>query len=197
MNLIELIDNTKTDKNTLHSYLDLYQNLLVGKRNTAKNVLEIGICCGGSIKLWNDFFINANIHALDIMNENEILKIMGEHEIWNYLKKIDKITLYPSTDAYNNDFFINNFLNKNIKFDILIDDGPHTLDSMIQFVKLYSQVMTDDGILIIEDLPSLDWVDILTEATPEDKKKYIKSYDLRSNKNRPDDILFIIDKFNL
>jgi cephalosporin hydroxylase len=197
MNLIDLADNTKTDKNTAHSYLDLYQNLLVGKKDTAKNVLEIGICCGGSIKLWNDFFINANIHALDIMNENEILKIMGEHEIWNYLKKIDKIILYPSTDAYNNDFFVNTFLNKNIKFDILIDDGPHTIDSMIQFVKLYSQIMTDDGILIIEDLPSFDWVDILTESTPEDKKKYIKSYDLRSNKNRHDDILFTIDKFNL
>jgi cephalosporin hydroxylase len=188
MNLIEIVDNTRTDKNTVHSYLDLYQNLLVGKKDTAKNVLEVGICYGGSIKLWNDFFTNANIHALDINNENGI---------WDYLKTIDKIILYPSTDAYNNDFFVNTFLNKNIKFDFLIDDGPHTLDSMIQFVKLYSQVMTEDGILIIEDLPSLDWVDILTEATPEDKKKYIKSYDLRANKNRFDDIIFTIDKFNL
>ncbi len=29
----------------------------------------------------------------------------------------------------------------------MLDDGPHSLDSMIQFIKLYSQIMTDDGIL--------------------------------------------------
>jgi len=34
----------------------------------------------------------------------------------------------------------------------MLDDGPHTLESMKQFIKLYSQIMTDDGILIIEDV---------------------------------------------
>ena len=40
--LSELIDNSRTDKNTSHSYIDLYQRLLVGKKETAVNVLEIG-----------------------------------------------------------------------------------------------------------------------------------------------------------
>ena len=56
--------------------------------------------------------------------------------------------------------------------------------------------MTDDGILIIEDVPQLDWIDKLKEVVPEELKKYVKYYDLRSNKNRFDDILFIIDKSN-
>ena len=55
MSLAEIVDNTRTDKNTGHSYLPLYQQLLVGKKETAKNVLEVGIYGGGSIKLWSDF----------------------------------------------------------------------------------------------------------------------------------------------
>ena len=31
MSLIELIDNTRTDKNTSHSYIDLYEKCLYGE----------------------------------------------------------------------------------------------------------------------------------------------------------------------
>jgi hypothetical protein len=48
MSLIDLVDNSRTDKKTLHSYLHLYQQLLINKKDTAKNVLEIGINQGGS-----------------------------------------------------------------------------------------------------------------------------------------------------
>uniref|UniRef100_A0A6C0CW48 Methyltransferase n=1 Tax=viral metagenome TaxID=1070528 RepID=A0A6C0CW48_9ZZZZ len=43
MSLEELVDNSKTDKNTKHSYLPLYQKLLENKRETTRIVLEIGI----------------------------------------------------------------------------------------------------------------------------------------------------------
>ena len=42
MSLVELVNNERTDKNTTHSYLDLYETLLSSKKETAKNVLEIG-----------------------------------------------------------------------------------------------------------------------------------------------------------
>ena len=71
MSLQELVDDTYTDKNTTHSYLPLYQKLLESKKETALNVLEIGIGDfgwknGGSMKLWNEFFTNANIYELDV-----------------------------------------------------------------------------------------------------------------------------------
>jgi hypothetical protein len=188
MNLEEIVDNSRTDKNTIHSYLPLYQNLLINKRESAKNVLEVGILQGGSIKLWSDFFTNATIYGLDIMNSNNV---------WEGIKNNEKIILYTSTDAYNNDFFINHFLNKNIRCDFMLDDGPHSLESMIQFIKLYSQIMTDDGILIIEDVQSWNWIDILKNEVPENLKQFIKIYDLRPNKNRYDDIVFTIDKSNM
>ena len=78
----------------------------------------------------------------------------------------------------------------------MLDDGPHTLESMLTFIKLYSQIMTDDGILIIEDVQSWDWIETLTNAVPEHLKPFVKSYDLRENKGRYDDIVFTIDKLN-
>ena len=188
MSLEEIVDNSRTDKNTTHSYLSLYQQLLISKKETAKNVLEVGIYNGGSIKLWNDFFTNANVYGLDIMNSNNV---------WERIKNKEKIILHTSSDAYNNDFFITNFLNKNIKCDFMLDDGPHTLESMKQFIKLYSQIMTDDGILIIEDVQSWDWLDILKNEVPENLKQFVKTYDLRENKGRYDDIVFTIDKLNI
>ena len=190
MSLIQLVDNTKTDKNTLHSYLGLYEKLLSPKKDTAKNVLEIGIGPvklqnGGSIKLWKDYFTNATIYALDISPKEHVI-----HELVN-----DKrVVLYTSTNAYDERFFNEHFLKKNLKFDFMLDDGPHTLESMKTFIRLYSKVMTDDGILIIEDVQSISWIPILYREVPEDLKKFVRPYDLRKNKNRYDDIVFTIDK---
>jgi cephalosporin hydroxylase len=188
MSLVEIADNSRTDKNTTHSYLPLYQQLLINKKENAKNVLEVGIQQGGSIKLWSDFFTNATVYGLDLMHINDV---------WEGIKNNEKIILLTSTDAYDEQFFKTNLLYKNIKFDFILDDGPHTLDSMKRFIKLYSQLMVDDGILIIEDVQHWEWIDILKNEVPESLKQYIKVYDLRPNKGRYDDIVFTIDKLNI
>ena len=186
MSLVEIADNSQTDKNTLHSYLPLYEQLFANKKESSKNILEVGISFGGSIKLWRDFFTNAHIYGIDIININDI---------WEYtIKNKENITLFTETDAYNIDFFNTNFLHKNILCDVILDDGPHSLESMKQFIRLYTQILTDDGILIIEDVQSWDWIDILKNEVPEYLKPFIKVYDLRPNKNRYDDIIFTIDK---
>ena len=185
MILQELVDDSKTDKNTTHSYLPLYQELLINKKETAKNVLEVGVGSGGSLKLWNDFFTNATIYGIDI-------SCMDPK--WDFIQNYERIVLYTSQDAYNEEVFKSIFLEKNIKFDLLLDDGPHTIESMIQFIKLYSQLMKDDGIFIIEDIQSWDWIEILKNEVPDELKPFIKVYDLRKNKDRYDDIVFTIDK---
>jgi hypothetical protein len=190
--LSSIVDNMRTDKNTSHSYLDLYESLLSSKKDSAKNVLEVGIGDGnaqggngGSIKLWHDYFQNATVHALDILDINTV---------WDVLKNNDRIKLYTSTNAYDETAFKENFLDKNIKCDFMLDDGLHTLESMKQFITLYSQIMTDDGILMIEDVQRWEWIDILKNHVPESLKQYVKVYDLRAKKNRWDDIVFTIDK---
>ena len=185
MALVKLADNNRTDKNTLHSYLPLYDQLLLSRKQSAKNVLEVGIYQGGSIKLWKDYFKNAVVYGLDIMELDRV---------WNVLRNDPRIILYTSTDAYNENFFKQNFIERNLRFDFMIDDGPHTLESMKSFIKLYSQLLTDNGILIIEDVQSWDWIEILKQEVPPHLKGFVKVYDLRKNKNRYDDIVFTIDR---
>jgi len=180
MSLVDIVDNRYTDKNTTHSYLPLYQSLFESKHETAKNVLEVGIRNGGSIKLWSDFFINATIYGLDI-----------EDVIILDIKNRTNIKLIWE-NAYDTEFFRNTLLG--MKFDVLLDDGPHTLESMKSFITLYSQVIADDGILVIEDVQEWDWISELTNMVPDHLKQYVKTYDLRANKGRYDDIVFTIDK---
>ena len=193
--LSQLIDNSRTDKNTAHSYIDLYESLLSSKKYTATSVLEIGIgdggqgiTNGGSIKLWHDYFQGATIHALDIQPITNI---------WPELLGNDRIKLYTSIDAYNYNTFKQLFLDTNLKCDLILDDGPHTLDSMKTCIELYTQILTDNGILIIEDIQDISWIDILKSVVPESLQQYIKVFDLRHIKGRFDDIVFVIDKSNL
>ena len=96
MSLKSLVDNSRTDKDTTHSYLDLYDKLLSKRKETAKNILEIGIYQGGSIKLWHDYFTNANVYVLDIMHIDHV---------WNEIKNKKRIILHTNTDAYDEEYF--------------------------------------------------------------------------------------------
>jgi cephalosporin hydroxylase len=191
--LADLCDDRLTDKNTVHSYIEAYEELFSSKKDSATHVLEIGIgpdkyMNGGSIKMWSEYFLNADIYALDILPIDNVNPILIFHP---------RIHLYASTDAYNMLFFKNRFLSKSIKFDIMIDDGPHTVDSVIFFVKTYSRLLTDDGILVIEDIQHIEWINALREHTPLELRSYIEVYDRRSIKGRYDDILFVINKTKL
>jgi hypothetical protein len=57
-------------------------------------------------------------------------------------------------------------------------------------------LLEDDGILIIEDVGDINYLEILKENTPPNLQPFIKTYDLRKNKGRFDDIVFVIDKSN-
>jgi hypothetical protein len=191
MSLVDLVDNTRTDKNTDHSYLEVYDILLKSKKHSALNVLEVGIgdgnqgaTNGGSIKLWNDYFPNATVHALDILPINRI---------WDGIKGHPRIQLYASFDAYNANSVKINFADKNLKFDFVIDDGPHSLESMVSFINLYLPLLTEDGILIIEDIQQYNWVNSLKSTVPETLRKYVEVFDRRNVKGRYDDILFVVD----
>lgn len=178
------ISKQYTDKDTVHDYLDTYEAFFNKKKYQKINILEIGIREGGSIQLWRDYFENGQVYGIDISPSNEIIvkSIIND----------DRITLFTGVNAYDDNFVKNNV--SDIKFDYMIDDGPHTLESMIYFVQQYSNLLKDDGVLIVEDVQNIEWIQHLTDKTPEYLKKYIKVYDLRKNKGRYDDILFIIDK---
>lgn len=188
--LHDFIDDNETDKNTIHTYLGLYNHLLQPKKHNARHVLEIGIGCwkeknGGSIDMWAKFFTNATVHAIEILDKDRVKDSLINNP---------KVKLYTSTDAYDPGFVQDAF--KNIKFDMLLDDGPHTLESMISFIQLYSDKIADQGILMIEDVQSIEWIPKLKSVVPKHLLEYVRVYDLRMIKNRYDDIVFTIDLQN-
>ncbi len=65
---------------------------------------------------------------------------------------------------------------------------------MKKFINLYLPLLEEKGIFIIEDIQNIEWFNELIEIVPEKYKKYIELYDLRKNKNRYDDLLFVINK---
>jgi hypothetical protein len=173
------IDNTNTDKNTAHSYLEVYEQLFSSKKESAEKILEIGVQTGGSLELWQKYFTNAEIYGID--PDVSKVSIQYPQERINIIKD----------DAYSFNTFKK--LNTGNKFDIIIDDGPHTKESMIRFAGLYSQLLSQDGIMVIEDVQSIEWVNDIKKAFP----SYIdvEVVDRRHVKGRWDDIM-IIGKHN-
>lgn len=80
------------------------------------------------------------------------------------------------------------------QFDIIIDDGPHSLESQIFFLENYLDKVKPNGLLIIEDIQNISDTKILYEKTPSNFQSNISIIDLRASKNRYDDILFVIKK---
>jgi hypothetical protein len=165
----------------MSTYTDLYEKLLWNRKNSAENVLVIGID-DERILMWHKYFNeNATIHAVDI----KPIESVSINPLNNQIK------LYMSSDAYD-PFFVAEYFN-GMKFDVLLDDGPHTLRSMKQFIRLYSDKIRKGGILIIEDVQDFGWFEELEKVVPEELQRYIQYFDLRFVKGRHDDLVFAIN----
>ena len=64
MNLTEIGIKYGTDK-VRHGYTEIYNKILDKYRLDNFNFLEIGVFYGSSIKMWNEYFTNAQIYAAD------------------------------------------------------------------------------------------------------------------------------------
>jgi len=138
-----------------HNYTPEYHKLIGKKRNKIKNVFEIGIGSqnpqipnnmgqGGtpsaSLRGWKEYFPNATIHGADI--DKTILK--NEEKIQtHYVDQKDAKTIQ---EMWNHPSL------KTKTFDIIVDDGQHTLETNINFLKNSIQKLKPKGTYIIEDI---------------------------------------------
>jgi SAM-dependent methyltransferase len=138
------------------------------------NLLEIGVWKGNSIKFWADCFPDGNITGIDnyLEYDQSVLEIPQKGKNYKILIK----------DAYDLKFV------KSIrkKFDVIIDDGPHTWESQEFSLINYYKLLKPGGILIIEDIPSLDAAHGLIG-----RYDHCQLFDLREEKHRWDDIAII------
>lgn len=174
-----------SDKNAYHSYIeDVYEEYFNYYRNKKINLLEIGVSFSGSIRLWNDYFENAQIYGIDNFSCGEEYRKKSEDLIEGKFSNIQIIC----SDAYSK-----NILKELPEFDIIIDDGPHTLDTQLKCIELYLPKIKSNGIMFIEDiivdfeydyredeLHEHPTIKSLIEKIPNGKYEY-KIFDLRRN----------------
>lgn len=175
--------NSVTDKNGEHSYVDSFYDKEFAKyQDKPITLIEIGVNYGGSARLWFDYFPLAKIHCLDVQVSDPEFKRFADNEL-----RIN----YIIENAYTK-----LMANALPDYDIFIDDGPHTLDSQLQSINIYLPKMNDGGVFVIEDVQDISHLDIMfnyAKGLYGDKYEY-ELLDLRSNKNRYDDLMFIARK---
>jgi len=179
MTLAELFTTKdwQTDKGGIHDYINAYYtHEFYDKRESVKTFLEIGVFNGGSLRLWKEWFINAKITGIDI----NMPDFVAQEGINIFVK-----------DAYNQQV-IDEIQDET--YDYIIDDGPHTLHSMVIAVKKYLPKVKKGGKLIIEDVQDIEWIKILEEVIDKNIASEWKTFDMRSNKGRYDDIIFEIKR---
>lgn len=138
--LDELAIKYGTDKSSKeHNYTPIYEDLLGYKRDKIFKVLEIGVKRGASLKMWEEYFPNANIYGIDI--ESRVIE--GDRIYTAVADQSDKASLL---DAMNH---IENDLNA---FDLIIDDGSHKKEHQLVSLETLLPCLKDDGLYIIEDL---------------------------------------------
>jgi hypothetical protein len=86
--------NSQIKIHYIHSYLPLYEKLLYPIRDTAKNILEVGIGNfiyknGGSVLLWSQYFSNAKIYGIDVLPKDRVIKKIKKDMMILFLQLIE------------------------------------------------------------------------------------------------------------
>jgi len=150
MTLTELYLKNKyrTDKYDLGYVSDMYDDLFTSYKEIKINFLEIGVLDGGSIRMWRDYFLpETEIHTLDTVYCEDIENLQN---VFQHIR-----------NAYNEkglSTFDDNF------FDIIVDDGPHTFESMEFLITGYHSKLKPGGLMVVEDIMDLIWTPRLIEV---------------------------------
>jgi|TARA_B110000261_G_scaffold150596_1_gene178270 hypothetical protein len=140
-----------------HTFTTFYHSIFDFNRDNAKLVFECGIGTnkeglkssmgtygkpGASLRMWRDYFYNANIYGADI--DKGIL--FNEDRINTYF--VDQLDSETIKSMWNNIGLKD--------FDIIIDDGLHEVDANLNFFHNSFNKLKKNGIYVIEDVKLFD-----------------------------------------
>lgn len=125
-------------------YFDVYDRHLgkfIGKK---PRILEIGVLGGGSIEMWHKYF-GKGTQSVGIDIDEKCLEYKYDFDA--------KIVLGDQGDPQ----FWDDFLKKHGKFDIIIDDGGHTMNQQITTLEKCFPFLNDGGVMVVEDTHTSYW----------------------------------------
>lgn len=121
-----------------HNYLDFYEKHLPGQDFSGR-LLEIGVMDGLSMKMWREYYPNAEIVGIDIFDKQHLY-----NSNWGVPESVKLIPVNGTVKP---------LVSKLGKFDVIIDDGSHFMhDQQHSFEILYYSQLNKGGVYIIEDL---------------------------------------------
>lgn len=131
--LQEIGMKNSTDKATHHNFLDFYESKIGHLKDNRINLLEIGFLHGNSIRTWLEYFNNAEVYCIDVLD------IDFKHERFHYFK-------ISQEDENLKLLFEDSF------FDVIIDDGSHITSHQIKSIEYLWSKLKKSGFYILEDL---------------------------------------------
>jgi hypothetical protein len=136
--LLELMRKHKTDK-AVHRYDIPYGFLLDDRRHQVTRVLELGIKRGESLRLWEEYFPEAEIFGVDI--QPKWARSASARSRVFIGSQADETLLQEVSAAAG------------FRFDLIVDDGSHMSDHQVASLTYLWQYLTPQhGIYAIEDL---------------------------------------------
>lgn len=134
MSLIEIGKQYPSSKN-ISGFIQLYEKYFTCLKDLKINILEIGVENGDSLRIWREFFKNANICGIDIDKKDY---------------KINNVDIQQGDQS--NHAFLKSIVDKYKNFDIIIDDGSHQSKHIIKSFDYLFPHLNQSGIYVIEDL---------------------------------------------
>jgi hypothetical protein len=179
--LKDILNKYNSDKSRKHYYDLIYEKDFNSIQNKNINICEIGILGGSSLKTWLEYFTNAEIYAVDIIDKNSV-DILSHPRI-KYLQ-------HDSTDKK-----ITKELEKwNTEFDIIIEDGLHTPIANQKTFENFWPFLKNNGSYYIEDFFPLH---IMTDLDYKTKSgKWIKKNVADWNNISVDNFMKFISSYN-
>jgi hypothetical protein len=125
------------------SYLSVYEDIFFRLRDKKVNLLEVGIQNGGSLETWATYFCNANLLiGCDIDERCNQLRYDAKH-------------IHVVVGDVNHSITLQRILDICQNFDIVIDDGSHQSNDILETFFRYFQLINPGGIYVVEDTHTL------------------------------------------
>lgn len=182
MKLSERFSSLGSDKNMTHSYGEFYDSLSEHLPE-APTILEIGVEQGHSLQAWKDHFPAGRVIGADkhVGPEGAKLRIKDKYGL-PYHRRSGLEVLRCCTPDYAP--LITHFKMEQLTFDLIVDDGSHSLVDQSLGLLCLSSFLKPVGIYVIEDLQT-------EEAIQRFRELSCKVIDLRHVKGRSDDLLAV------
>jgi hypothetical protein len=170
-----------TDKEFPKTYISQVYEPILGPLFEKKLVfVEIGVRTGASVHLWAKFFKNLNFIGIDNGTD-----VVWQEESWVAGRNVK----YMKEDAYNH----LTWQKLPNEIDVLIDDGPHSIDSQTWAASNYTGKIRSGGFLFIEDVQGgRRYCDRIIRSIPKNFRGCVRIFDLRKSSGEGDAVVVLI-----